>query len=93
MMAELVRQYGTVAPKGMAGSVLFFHPNVVHGSGNNMSPFNRVLALITYNSTSNAPQFPAKKRPEFLASSDNTPLQAVNADNSLSVPAGLGSAR
>lgn len=92
MMAELIRQYGTVAPKGMAGSVLFFHPNAVHGSGNNISPFSRVLALITYNSTSNAPQFPRKKRPEFLASSDNTPLQAVNADDSLSVPA-LGSAR
>jgi ectoine hydroxylase-related dioxygenase (phytanoyl-CoA dioxygenase family) len=93
MMAELIRQYGTVAPKGMAGSVLFFHPNVVHGSGNNISPFSRALALITYNSTSNAPQFPGKKRPEFLASSDNTPLQPVNADNSLSAPAALGSAR
>jgi len=65
-VAWLIERYGVVSCKGRSGSVLFFHPNVVHGSGNNMSPFNRTLILVTYNSTTNVPHFPEKRRPEFL---------------------------
>lgn len=77
VLAELISRYGTVAPKGPAGSVLFFHSNLVHGSGTNISPRNRVLSLITYNSVKNVPRFPENRRPEFLASSDARPLEPL----------------
>ena len=87
-MAELIQRYGTAAPKGKPGTLLFFHPNVVHGSGNNISPFSRVLALITYNSAMNVPSFPGKRRPEFLVSSDTTPLQVIDTGDPLQTTAG-----
>ena len=77
VLAELISRYGTVAPKGPAGSVLFSHSNLVHGSGTNISPRNRVLSLITYNSVKNVPRFPENRRPEFLASSDARPLEPL----------------
>ena len=78
-LARLVQQYGIVAPKGSAGSVLLFHPSCVHGSGSNMSPFNRALAIINYNSVDNTPKTPVKEaRPEFLASLDYTPIKPLS---------------
>ena len=73
-LAELVSEGGITAPKGPAGSVLFFDGNVVHGSAPNMSPFDRMLALVTYNAVSNAPAPREKPRPEFLCSRDFTPV-------------------
>jgi ectoine hydroxylase-related dioxygenase (phytanoyl-CoA dioxygenase family) len=73
-LAELVADGGIAAPKGPVGSVLFFDGNVVHGSAPNMSPFDRMLALVTYNAVSNAPTGGAKVRPEFLCSRDFTPV-------------------
>jgi ectoine hydroxylase-related dioxygenase (phytanoyl-CoA dioxygenase family) len=54
-ITELVSRRGMVAPKGEPGSVLFFHGNIVHGSSRNMSPCNRVVVIITYNSSENIP--------------------------------------
>ena len=73
-VADLVEQHGCVAPKGEAGSVLFFHPNLVHGSVPNISPKNRRLAIITYNCTDNHPRERANPRPAFLISRDFSPL-------------------
>lgn len=70
-LARLVNRYGSmVAPKGPAGSVLFFHPNCVHGSASNMSPSDRAIVVINYNSVENLPLPVEKPRPEFLASRD-----------------------
>ena len=79
-LAELVGQHGIVAPKGPAGSVLFFDGNVVHGSAPNMSPFDRMLALVTYNAVSNAPAPREKPRPEFLCSRDFTPVTPLESE-------------
>ena len=76
-VAQLVESNGCVAPKGPAGSVLFFHPNLVHGSVPNISPKNRRLAIVTYNRTDNLPQEKENPRPEFLISRDYRPLMAV----------------
>jgi ectoine hydroxylase len=73
-LAGMVAERGIVAPKGPAGSVLFFDGNVVHGSAPNMSPHDRVLALVTYNAVSNAPPPRENPRPEFLCSRDFTPV-------------------
>jgi len=81
-LARLVNRTGMVAPKGPAGSVLFFHPNLVHGSVPNLSPYDRRLVLVTYNSVENLPKFPEQPRPEFIVSRDFSPLSPL-ADNSL----------
>ena len=77
-VAELVGRYGITAPKGPAGSVLFFHSNLVHGSPNNISPFDRLLAIITFNSVENAPGRVPNPRPEFLVSRDATPVKPLH---------------
>ena len=89
VLAEMISRYGTVAPKGPAGSVLFFHSNLAHGSGTNISPQNRILTLITYNSVKNVPNFPENRRPEFLASSDARPLEPLEQGAGMAAVSGI----
>lgn len=86
-LRRLVAQHGMVAPKGPRGSVLFFHPNIVHGSAPNMSPHDRTLVVITYNSVANQPRPVASPRPEFMAGRDYTPLEPLAEDTLLPVAA------
>ncbi|NER30536.1 MAG: phytanoyl-CoA dioxygenase [Symploca sp. SIO1C4] len=69
-VSELVKELGIEAPKGKPGSALFFHPNCVHGSTNNISPFSRKIAIITYNSVENIPITVGNPRPDFLVGRD-----------------------
>ena len=71
-LGTLVSRHGIVAPKGPRGSVLFTHCNIVHGSSPNMSPFDRTLAIVTYNSVKNALLPVEKPRPEFLVTRRDT---------------------
>ncbi|PYP83920.1 MAG: phytanoyl-CoA dioxygenase [Blastocatellia bacterium AA13] len=73
-IARLVRRYGIEAPKGPAGSVLFFDGNIAHASSNNISPFDRVVSLVTFNSIENLPVEVENPRPEFLVSRDFSPV-------------------
>ena len=80
-LGDLVAKGGNIeAPKGPAGSALFFHCNTVHGSAPNMSPSDRKIVLVTYNRVDNAPR--EQRRPEFLVSRDYTPITPL-ADNAL----------
>lgn len=80
-VTKLVEKYGIVAPKGSAGSVLLFHPSCVHGSAPNiMSPFNRTIAVIAYNSVENIPVVVENPRPEYVASRDYRPIEPLSAD-------------
>lgn len=88
-LAALVSRAGIVAPKGRAGSVLFTHCNLVHGSSPNMSPFNRALAIVTYNSVTNPLLAVPTPRPEFLVSRTFTPISPV-ADDALRTDARQG---
>ena len=74
-LAKFVTEYGMVAPKGSAGSVLFFAPSIFHGSASNISPFDRALALVSYNSVENKLFEVKNPRPWFLAERDFTPLE------------------
>lgn len=74
-VTRLVKQYGIVAPKGPGGSVLIFHGNLVHGSVQNISPFERTLVCVTYNSIHNTLPVREKMRPQFLANRDYTPIK------------------
>ncbi|GAA1510296.1 phytanoyl-CoA dioxygenase family protein [Sphaerisporangium rubeum] len=72
-LASMVARFGMRAATGSAGSMVLFDPRLVHGSGTNMSPYDRQLLIITYNSVDNVPDEPSR-RPEFLSASDTTPL-------------------
>lgn len=73
-LGPLVTQLGIRAATGTAGSLLMFDPQLVHSSGTNMSPFDRQLVIITYNSVDNVPEAVPSRRPEFLSASDTAPL-------------------
>jgi len=82
VVAGLVSKYGLVAPKGPAGSLLFFHSNTVHASSNNISPFDRMTVIISFNSVENLPIPTSSPRPEFIVSRDARPIIPV-AENAL----------
>lgn len=79
-LAPLVASNGIVEPKGPQGSVLFFHCNLVHGSAPNISPSDRKIAFVTFNSTANTLGQVAAPRPDFLANRDYTPTCSVDED-------------
>ena len=64
----LIKEHGLVAPKGPAGSVVFFHGCTLHGSAPNMSPWNRTIVFWSPNRTDN--KITAPTRPDFLALQD-----------------------
>jgi ectoine hydroxylase len=76
-LAAWIKKKGIVSMKGAAGSALFFHGSVFHASSNNMSPWNRSTFLVTYNSTSYAPNSVENPRPDFLCNRDFTPITPI----------------
>lgn len=77
IIENLARTNGLVSPKGPAGSVLFFHPNILHASAPNISPFGRSTLIIVYNGVNNPATNTRDPRPEFLAARDVSPLAMV----------------
>lgn len=66
----LADRCGIVAPKGAAGSAVFFDCNLMHGSNSNITPFPRTNAFLVYNSVTNAlgePFAAPGVRPEYIA--------------------------
>ena len=74
LLAELMREQPAKSMCGPAGTVLLFDSRIVHGSGTNMAPFARRMALITYNRVDNALTEVSTPRPEFLAARTAKPL-------------------
>jgi len=77
-VARLVAEGGLVAPKGRAGSGLFFHGCLAHASGPNLSPWPRNNVYSSLNRVDNAIRRPT--RPEFYANRDATPLEPLADD-------------
>jgi ectoine hydroxylase len=84
---ELIRQLveraggkrgGIVSPKGPAGSMILFHSCLVHASGSNLSPFNRVAVYLSLCAVSN--HIRRHKRPEYIAHRDFTPIEMLPDD-------------
>lgn len=72
---------GIVAPTGPAGSVMFMHPNVLHGSGSNLSPWRRRLISLTYNTVSNKATAPTIRSREIVPDDSSvTALEALGDD-------------
>lgn len=66
-----------IAPKGPAGSVIFFDCNTMHGSNGNLSPMPRTNVFAVYNRIDNAigsPFCSQKPRPEYLAERTFRPI-------------------
>jgi ectoine hydroxylase len=74
VVVELAYKYGITAAMGGPGTVLFFAPNVVHGSPQNMSPFDRTMLFTTYNSVDNRLREVKNPRPGFLATRNGAPI-------------------
>ena len=84
-IGALVAANGMIAAKGSAGSALFFHGNIVHGSGSNMSPWDRVIVYISLCHVDN--HIRRFKRPEWIAHRDFAPIECL-ADDCLTATAG-----
>jgi ectoine hydroxylase len=76
-VADLSRDHPPVRITGEAGTIVAFHPNIVHSSSDNLSARGRAILLVTYNAVTNPATRPA--RPEFLVSRDAVPLAALAA--------------
>jgi ectoine hydroxylase len=83
LIAQLVeraggKRGGLVAPKGPAGSMILFHGCLVHASGSNLSPFDRVSVYLSLCAVSN--HIRRFKRPEYIAHRDFTPIETLPDD-------------
>lgn len=75
---ELVAKGGIVAPQGLAGSMILFHGCLVHASGSNLSPWNRVSVYLSLCAVSN--HIRRFKRPGYIAHRDFTPIRCLPDD-------------
>ncbi len=71
-VAELISEGGIYSPQGPAGSLWIFHPNLVHASSENMSPWNRTIITQCYAHVENTIRTPT--RPEWVAHTDFNPI-------------------
>ena len=69
---------GIVSPKGPAGSMILFHSCLVHASGSNLSPFDRVSVYLSLCAVSN--HIRRHKRPEYIAHRNFTPIDCLPDD-------------
>lgn len=68
-MIELMEELGDPVPiTGGPGTGVIFHPNILHGSGHNMSRHNRWHMYFVYNRMDNRAQPVEKPRPEYVCS-------------------------
>ncbi|WP_424923602.1 ectoine hydroxylase [Amycolatopsis acidicola] len=76
-VTKLAAECGIDQFTGSAGSALWFDSNIMHGSGNNITPYPRSNIFLVFNSVENAlvePYAASKPRPEFIGSRDFTPV-------------------
>jgi ectoine hydroxylase len=78
VVRTLAHQHEVVSATAPAGSLLLFHPDVVHGSSANLSDRDRTLMIVTYNHVDNAPGPVPNPRPEFLCARDSRPLRPLS---------------
>ena len=72
------KEGGIVSPKGPAGSMILFHSCLVHASGSNLSPFDRVSVYLSLCAVSN--HIRRHMRPEYIAHRDFTPIECLPDD-------------
>jgi ectoine hydroxylase len=76
-LARLAGEHGIDQFTGAAGAALVFESNIMHGSGNNITPFPRSNIFVVFNSVDNTlvePYAAPSPRPTFIGSRDFTPV-------------------
>ncbi|MGH3451368.1 MAG: ectoine hydroxylase [Haloechinothrix sp.] len=76
-ITTMAAEHGIDQFTGQAGSALWFDSNIMHASGNNITPYPRSNIFMVFNSVENAlgePFSAGTRRPTFIASRDCTPL-------------------
>jgi ectoine hydroxylase len=76
-LARLAAEHGITQFTGPAGDALLFDSNMMHGSGNNITPLPRSNIFVVFNSVANTLREPygaPAPRPGFIASRDFTPV-------------------
>ena len=76
---RVVATSGIVSAKGRRGTVLIFHDTLLHGSPNNMSPWDRAIFSLIVNPISNACRAPT--RPDHKHHRDVTAIQPLSDDS------------
>ena len=79
VLKSLIKENEVSFITGSAGDIVFFDSLVAHSSTGNLSPFDRPILIVTYNSVCNLPK-PSlgKNRPEFLCAHETRPLLSSN---------------
>jgi ectoine hydroxylase len=75
---KLADQHGLVSATGKKGTALIFFDNLLHGSPNNMSPWDRSIFSLILNPVSNALRTPI--RPDFKHHRDLTAVETLADD-------------
>jgi ectoine hydroxylase-related dioxygenase (phytanoyl-CoA dioxygenase family) len=83
IVAAMIDKYGIVSPKGPRGSILFIDGNIIHGSPSNISPYDRTVVIVTFNSVENTPLDVSNPRPEFLSNRNPSPVVPLATDTLL----------
>ncbi|MEA5359079.1 ectoine hydroxylase [Amycolatopsis sp., V23-08] len=76
-ITKMAAEHGIDQFTGQAGSALWFDSNIMHGSGNNITPYPRSNIFLVFNSVENAlnePYAASAPRPSFIAGRDTTPI-------------------
>lgn len=60
---------------GEPGTVVFFHPNILHASGHNLSRHDRWAIYVVYNQVANRPVDVPNPRPDYVRSTNFAPLK------------------
>ena len=71
---------------GKPGTVVFFHPNILHASGHNLSQHDRWQIYFVYNTVKNRPRDVPAPRPDYVRSTNWAPLD-VGGDALVDEPA------
>lgn len=71
---------------GPPGTVVFFHCNILHGSGHNLSRHDRWAIYFVYNRVANRPVDVPNPRPDYVRSTNWAPLP-LGTDDILAQPA------
>jgi ectoine hydroxylase len=82
VVTRIADRFGIVSATGPAGTIFFFHASAPHASTHNLSPYERIVILVTYNSLDNLPRTNVPDsttiRPQFLVNQNYSPLRSVS---------------
>lgn len=74
-LLEIMRRSpAPVAITGAPGTVVFFHPHLLHASGHNLSQHDRWQVYLVYNPVANRPHDVPSPRPDYVRSTNVAPL-------------------